>query len=147
MELVNTSDWKYYVGDRHIYSVVAAEQYIRSRMLPQQERLGYGNHVIELGDTAIAIGTVGLYDREGVEGLDLGYALLPAFYGRGYATEASAAMVDYGRHLGCDTLRAYTMPNNQRSVQVLERLGFDVVGTMQLPDDEIELLHYQLELI
>ncbi|MBM4183333.1 MAG: GNAT family N-acetyltransferase [Gemmatimonadetes bacterium] len=56
--------------------------------------------------------------------LQLLYGLLPAFCGRGFATEAATTAVDYAFDvLHFDEVRAATDTPNQASVAVLERLG------------------------
>lgn len=56
--------------------------------------------------------------------LQLLYGLLPSHWGRGLATEAAAAAIDYAFDvLGFDAVRAATDVPNSASVAVLERLG------------------------
>ena len=60
--------------------------------------------------------------------LQLLYGLLPDAWGQGLATEAAAAVCDFGfNQLGMDTIRAATDLPNQASVRVLERLGMKKV--------------------
>ena len=65
--------------------------------------------------------SVGLEDEEGLE---LGYRLRRAVWGRGYATEAARALVGlaFGR-LGADRIVATTMAVNSGSRRVMEKLG------------------------
>lgn len=57
--------------------------------------------------------------------VEVGYALMPAFWGRGLATELAAACVRVAfETLGLADLVAFTLPTNQRSRRVMERLGF-----------------------
>jgi len=47
-----------------------------------------------------------------------------ALLGGGYATEAARAALDYGfREIGSSDIVALTVPANQRSRRVMERLG------------------------
>lgn len=56
---------------------------------------------------------------------DLGYELSPHYWGRGYATEAARAMVDFGfRALGLRRISSWCIADNVASARVLERLGF-----------------------
>jgi len=61
--------------------------------------------------------------------IDLGWRLNPAYWGRGYATEAARGAVDraFGE-LGLDELAATTLPHNARSRAVMERLGMTYAG-------------------
>lgn len=89
LKLLNTKKWKQYIGDRKVNTIKDAENYIKIKMLPQHERLGYGNYTIIRKSDNRKIGSCGLYDREGIEGLDIGFAFLPNYEGKGYAFEAS----------------------------------------------------------
>ena len=39
-ELLNTKKWIEFIGDRGVYSIKDAEEYIANKLLPQIERLG-----------------------------------------------------------------------------------------------------------
>src|SRR5437764_1367293 len=56
--------------------------------------------------------------------VEIGWRLTRAYWGQGYATEAARAALDdgFGR-LGLDEIVAFTLPINQRSRRVMERLG------------------------
>jgi RimJ/RimL family protein N-acetyltransferase len=57
--------------------------------------------------------------------VELGYALLPEFWGHGYATEAGAGALEHARtELGLTEVVAFTLPENQASLAVMQRLGF-----------------------
>ena len=75
MKLVNTEKWLKYIGDRNIHNLGDAEKYVREKNLPQIERLGFGNCVVILKSNNEKIGTVGLYDREGIEGVDIWFCV------------------------------------------------------------------------
>ncbi|HZW62938.1 MAG TPA: GNAT family N-acetyltransferase [Flavobacteriaceae bacterium] len=144
LELFNTPKWKQFIGDRNLKTITEAETYITQKMLPQRERLGFSNYTVLRKSDGIKIGTCGLYDREGVQGIDLGFALLPAYEKQGYAYEASkrvmeAAFFDFGYK----TLSGITVKNNYASQALLEKLGFIKTGTLTLPNDNTPLFLYQ----
>ena len=60
--------------------------------------------------------------------VELGYWVARAFWGRGFATEASAALVDIARALRLPRLQASHFLDNPASGRVLEKLGFEVLG-------------------
>ena len=67
------------------------------------------------------------FDQGGA--VELAYRLPRAVWGRGIASEAARAMIDYAfaghdEGLGLDRLVAITHPDNQASRRVLEKLGF-----------------------
>ena len=92
LELMNSPKWLKFIGDRKVHSVRDALQYICARMLPQLRHLGFSNYTILLKSNQQKIGTCGLFDREGLEGIDIGFALLPDFEKQGYAFEAKRAL-------------------------------------------------------
>ena len=96
---------------------------------------GYGTWLIELGSgtglagtaplasTAPLAGTAGLRPLEGA-GLEIFYSLAPGTWGRGYATEAARAVVEYGLGpLGLPEVLAEVDEGNTASVAVIKRLG------------------------
>src|SRR5690606_16395207 len=78
-KLVNSPKWLANIGDRNVKSVAEAKTYIKDRITPQLEKLGYGNYTLIRKVDNIKIGSCGLYDREGLEGIDIGFALLPDY--------------------------------------------------------------------
>jgi ribosomal-protein-alanine N-acetyltransferase len=71
------------------------------------------------------IGTCGIRrQRPGDVEADLGYELAPAFWSRGYATEAAARMVSFAfLELGLRRVAAWCHVDNTGSIRVLEKLG------------------------
>lgn len=64
--------------------------------------------------------------------LDLGYRLVRAAWGRGYATEGSRALVTYAFEvLGARRLTAHALEANRGSRHVLEKSGFRFAGFYQ----------------
>ncbi|HXY69393.1 MAG TPA: GNAT family N-acetyltransferase [Gemmatimonadales bacterium] len=63
-------------------------------------------------------------DVDGVDEVEVGYSLDPAWWGKGLATEIAAACLDHARSdLGLATVVAVTLPHNARSRRVLEKVG------------------------
>ena len=61
--------------------------------------------------------------------LEIGYSLLAAYHGRGYATEAVQSMVQWAfSSLKRDRIIAYTYPHLKASIRVLEKNGFLLKG-------------------
>jgi RimJ/RimL family protein N-acetyltransferase len=92
------------------------------------ETHGFGQWVVEIPGTASFIGVVGLnsisYPAHFTPAVEIAWRLARAYWGRGYATEAARAALDYGfEKLGLAEIVATTVPANRRSRQVMERLG------------------------
>jgi [ribosomal protein S5]-alanine N-acetyltransferase len=91
---------------------------------------GHGLWLIRERDRAALAGTAGLRPLEDL-GLEVFYSLAPDVWGRGYATEATRAVVEHALGpLGLPEVLAEVDEGNAASVAVIERLGmtrFDVV--------------------
>ena len=144
LELLNTPKWVKYIGDRQVHTVEEAEKYIADRMLPQLTKLGYGNYTMILKEEGTKIGTCGLYNREDVEGIDIGFATLPAYEKKGYAYEAASRILSAAfEEFGIEKVCGYTTKDNLDSRRLLIKLGFERVGTTYLPNDEEKLEAYK----
>lgn len=70
------------------------------------------------------IGWSGLAYLPEFDAIDLGYRFLPEYWGKGLATEASLAILDYGFNtLNIETIIAIAMPENRASTRVMEKVG------------------------
>ncbi len=82
-------------------------------------------------------------DERGV--VEIGYTLLPESRGRGYAIEAVRATFAWAtREHGIRHFRASVAPDNERSLNLIRKLGFVHTGEQWDPDDGLELV-YELE--
>ena len=92
------------------------------------QRHGFGLWAVEVIDGAPFIGFIGLsvppFDAPFMPAVELGYRLAYDHWGRGYASEGSRAVLDYGfTTLGLREIVAFTTASHQRSRRVMERLG------------------------
>lgn len=77
--------------------------------------------------------------------VEVGYTLLPAARGQGYAIEAVRAVFDWAQRVhGVRRFRASVAPDNERSLNLIGKLGFVHTGEQWDPDDGRELV-YELE--
>ncbi|GAA4280338.1 GNAT family N-acetyltransferase [Gaetbulibacter aestuarii] len=145
LELLNTPKWLKFIGDRHVRTLEDAKNYILERILPQQNRLGFGSFTIIRKEDHNKLGTCGLFDREGLEGIDLGYGLLPQNEGKGYGFEAANQLKQLAfKTFKLKEIHAITVNENVASKGLLLKLGFTPQGTTKLPDDDTVLLLYSL---
>ncbi|MCT8974046.1 GNAT family N-acetyltransferase [Microbaculum marinisediminis] len=74
------------------------------------------------------VGNAILQPLDGTEEIEIGYHLVPEAWGKGYAREAAAAVLDYGfQALRLPRIVAVVLPENARSQRVLERLGLPYI--------------------
>lgn len=108
------------LGRREAWSQMAV-------FLGMWELRGCGHWAVEERSTGVLVGRAGLNrpEIEGWPGTEVGWALHPDHWGKGYATEAGAAAVRYGfAVLGEDELVSVILPENTASQAVARRLGF-----------------------
>ena len=68
--------------------------------------------------------------------MDIGYALLPEFWAKGYAAESAAAVIEYATtSLGSSKVLAITNPENDASIRVLKKLGFKYQSTIKFGEE------------
>jgi ribosomal-protein-alanine N-acetyltransferase len=78
------------------------------------------------------VGAVGLILAPAHDRAELGYWIGAPYWGRGYATEASRAVVRWGfEGLGLRRIHASHFPRNPASGRVLEKLGMRHEGTLR----------------
>lgn len=91
-------------------------------------RRGYGPWAVEVPGVADFIGFVGLsvprFEAHFTPCVEVGWRLARAHWGKGYATEAARAALDFGfRVLDLHEIVAFAVPGNARSRAVMARLG------------------------
>lgn len=146
LKLLNTPKWLEYIGDRKVKTLDDAKRYIQDRVRPQFEKLGYGNYTLNLKANGAQIGCCGLYNREALKGVDIGFALLRQYENKGYAFEAAVKLRDLAfQEIGLQRIGAITVKNNTGSQKLLEKIGMQFLKTIQLGDDPEELMYYELE--
>ena len=83
------------------------------------------------------IGSCGYKGPPSPEGIvEIAYGVAPEYQGRGYATEAARALVDFA--FASDLVGvvcAHTLPENNASTRVLTKCGFGCVGEVVDPED------------
>lgn len=147
LELVNQPDWLRHIGDRNVRNLDDARAYLANGPLAMYLRHGLGLYAIERKSGGGPIGTCGLLRRDSLPDVDLGYALLSAHVGHGYALEAAQACVALARdHHRLARLIAITTPENARSQQLLLRLGMHFERRFQLGEPAEELCLYAMAL-
>src|SRR5690349_16881544 len=91
LELLNSPGWLRFIGDRGVRNLNDASNYLQSRIIGSYELNGFGLWMMVVKETNTAVGLCGLIKRDGLDDVDIGFALLPGFEGNGYAWEAASA--------------------------------------------------------
>ena len=146
-EQLNEPSWIQNIGDRNIRTLDDARAYIVNGPGASYGKNGFGLWLIVLKETGESIGMCGLIKRDHLEDVDIGYALLPRFWSKGYAVEAAQAVKDYARDVvGLKRLVAIVDPANEGSIRVIEKIGLRYEKMVRLAADDIDLKLFGAEL-
>ena len=140
LELLNQPSFLQYIGDKGVRNTEDAVRYIQTGPQASYERFGFGLYLVELKDSEVPIGMCGLLKRETLPDVDVGFAFLPAYWSQGYAFEAAAAVMNYGRAaLGLRRIVAITTLDNAASIKLLEKIGLRFERLIKLAEDQPEV--------
>jgi len=127
IELLNTKGWLKYIGDRNVKTAEQARQYLINGPLKSYADNGFGLYLVMLKSSHTPIGLCGLIKRTYLPNPDIGYAFLPAYAGSGYAVEIATAVIQFAfKELKLEKILAITLPENERSVKLLLKLGMQL---------------------
>jgi RimJ/RimL family protein N-acetyltransferase len=96
----------------------------------------HGFALVHQGSGAV-VGRCGFKGPPAEDGaVEIAYGVSPEYQGKGYATEAAAALAGYAlSHQRVRTVRAHTLPQQNASTRVLTKCGFRRVGEVTDPED------------
>jgi len=115
------------------------EGMLQSSRSPEWSRNGWGLRALDERERARLVGLVGLFPlaRKGPE-IELAYHIVPSRWGRGYATEAGAALLDAAwRETDLDRVVAVAFEENRASTRVMEKLGMTYQGPTSYLEHEL----------
>jgi RimJ/RimL family protein N-acetyltransferase len=112
-EIVNDPAWLQNIGDRHVKTLDDARPFLEVSA-----------------------------QREGLDDVDIGFAFLPQFRGRGFALEAAAVLEHGKRDLGLKRIVAIVSSANHRSIRIVEKIGLEFERLVKLPGDHEEIPLY-----
>ena len=139
-KLVNEPSFLRFIGDKGVRNEADAVQYIQNGPVANYQRFGFGQYVVELKDERVPIGMCGLTMKDALPAPDVGFAFLPEYWSKGYALEAASAVMTYSRNvLGLRKLVAVTLPDNESSIKLLEKIGLKFERLIRMSEDASEL--------
>ena len=141
LELLNTPTWLRFIGDRNVHSVKEAEQYLINGNIKNYSTYGFGFYLVEVKETGESIGMCGLVKRDSLDDIDIGFAFLPQFIGKGYGFEAASATLRYAQTvLQLNKIIAIVNPENADSIKLIKKIGLQFEKMVQLSFTDIELM-------
>jgi RimJ/RimL family protein N-acetyltransferase len=147
LRLLNEPSWIQYIGDKGVRTEDDAKNYIQTGPIQMYKDYGFGLYVVTIKETGIPIGISGLIKRPSLVHVDLGFAFLPEYTGKGYAFESAQAVLQYGKETFLlDKIVAFTTIDNTNSQKVLLKLGFVFEELIKFPNDPEELKLFSINL-
>ncbi|MBX7225014.1 MAG: GNAT family N-acetyltransferase [Chitinophagales bacterium] len=138
--LLNTPHWLKYIGNRNVHTVEDAEKYLDNGILKSYDTLRYGFYMVETKE-GVRIGICGLVKRDFLDDVDIGFAFLPEFEGKGYGFESAMSVLNYTqKNLQMERLVAITTRDNYSSQHLLEKIGMKYEREIVFPGDDTPLM-------
>ncbi|WP_194778042.1 GNAT family N-acetyltransferase [Pararhodonellum marinum] len=143
VQLLNSPGWLRNIGDKGVYSHEAATTYLKEGPISGYATFGSDLYMVWCKANALPIGMCGLKKRGGLENHNLGFAFLPDFQGMGYAFEITDALLNHAHKVWMlEKVDAITLPTNQRSIHLLQKLNMQFISNLKLKgQDEVLSLY------
>lgn len=112
-----------------MYSMEQAAAVLENVIIPQYTLYNIGRWAIHEKSNLNFIGWCGLKFRPEENEVDLGYRLQTTAWGKGFATEAAFASLQYGfNKIGLSRIVGRALPANLASIRVLEKCEMNYIG-------------------
>lgn len=139
-ELDSNPNVHLFLGNRPVKHIKESIEYIEN-IQKQYQNYGIGRWAVILKETNEFIGWSGIkYITDEINKhqnfYELGYRFIEEHWGKGYASEAGKAFVDYAfKELKAEVLYAYADAGNEGSRKILEKLGFHFVNSFSYQEE------------
>ena len=94
---------------------------------------------MDLKESGTPIGMCGLLKRDWLADVDIGFALLPRFWAKGYAFEAASSVLAHAQRRGPEAGRGHHLAGQRGLDGPLAKLGFRFEGVARASDKEAEV--------
>jgi [ribosomal protein S5]-alanine N-acetyltransferase len=127
-----------YTHDAGLTNRDEARAILLAHPIADYQKYGFGRWACVLKSSGQVIGFAGLKYLEDLGEVDIGYRLMPAYWGVGLATEASRAAIEDGfTRLHLEHIIGLVAPENVASVRVLEKLGLRFVEMIEYRSSQV----------
>ena len=126
----------------HPLSTAQSDAFLQRIQNAFDER-GYGLYAVEELKSKQLIGFIGFiyqtFEADFTPCVEIGWRLLPDFWGKGYATEGATACLNHGFYqLGFQSVYSFTAVVNNRSEKVMKKIGLQKVKEFDHPKLEAD---------
>ena len=105
------------------------ERSIKRSMDYYRTHEGFGIWATILKESDDFIGWTTLKNLDNSDIIELGYRYHKKFWGNGYGTEISKALVQYGFDtLKLSSIAAVALPQNKASIRIMQKIGMEYIG-------------------
>lgn len=129
-----------FIGNGKPRTTEGARMFFNWNLSHMKEDQLFGLQVLVEKESGELIGHAGLVPQEvdGVTEIEVGYWIAPAYWGKGFATEAAAAFRDAAfERLNEDRIIALIYPDNIASCRVAEKLGMHIWKKIERHNKEV----------
>lgn len=145
-EFNSNPDVQKYTGDVILESKEQAKRTIKNVWFEDYKKYGYGRWAVVYKEDDRVIGFAGLKYLPELNETDLGYRILPEYWGKGLMTEIGREIIKYGfDNFGLDEIIAIAKPENIGSCRVLEKSGLKFYKVDEYIDDGKSHNWYKIE--
>ena len=136
LELINEDGWLAFIGNRNINSEDEATTYIQK--IIDNPNTNYW--VVKLKDNDSPIGIITFIKRDYLAHYDIGCAFLSAFGNKGYAYEATKALLCNVIHSEEHShILSITNPNNYNAIKLLKKLGLQFQKEIEAENEKLQI--------
>ncbi len=149
LDLMNEPAYYAMIGDRGLRTLDDAITHCKDVMKASYAANGFGLYLVCLNDECqTPVGFCGLLKRDWLELVDIGYAIHSNHWRKGYAFEACQMVLAHAANdLGIKEVMAITSLENDASLSLLKKLGFQVTGERIHPESKDGLHVLQMGLV
>ena len=144
VEFENTAGLRVADGIRDQLLSASPDFFARVESGKQPDPWLFGFGIIHVGHNML-IGTCGFPGPPDPEGFaEIAYGIAPPYQGKGYATEAAMALIEFVRNdsrVKC--ICAHTLAETNASTRILEKCGFKKVGDTVDPENGIAVWRWE----
>jgi len=135
-------DWFDFPGVAGIEAMQSMYEYLKAN----PDVLGWWTRLFVHAKDKVLIGLGGYKGKADETGMvEIGYAIIPAYRGRGLATEAAQGLIDHAfAHEHVKRVDAHTLAERNASTRVLEKLGMKFMGEANDPHVR-EVWHWSVQ--
>ena len=140
LRLLNSPGWLAFIGDRNVHTAEDAHDYLANGPQKSYAQNGFGLWAVEETASGELTGMCGLIRRDTLEDVDIGFAFLPEYEGKGFAFEAASATLVFAKStLQLPRVVAITVPGNRRSIRLLEKTGMRFEKMIRMGEEDLML--------